>query len=120
MLWFLFFMLTFGFGLGMWEFVAIKDAMKRQGTAAASLARMAGTPLHIAYTGLPLALKWPLVRWWILAGQVGFVVVAFAGWWTTTGIFPGFIRAVELELLYAAGGCAIGYGIWQLAGGSGE
>jgi hypothetical protein len=56
MLWFLFFVLVFGFGLGMWEFIAVKDEMKRHGSAAADLAMAAGIPLHSAYSGLPRAM----------------------------------------------------------------
>jgi len=118
MLWFLFFVLAFGFGLGFWEFLAIQDEMKRQGSAALELAKTAGTPIHLAYSGLPLVLKRPLVRRWIFAGQMGFVIVAIAGWWTTSGLIAGALRALELELLYVAVGAAIGSGIWQLAGGS--
>lgn len=109
---------AFGFGLGMWEFIAIKDEMKRQGSAALHLIKAAGMPLHLAYSGLPRALRWPLVRGWIVAGQLGFIIVAVAGWWTTGGLVAGFLRAIELELLYIAVGGAIGWGIWQAAGGS--
>lgn len=118
MLWFFFFVLSFGFGLGMWEFIALKDEMKRHGTAAAQLAKITGTPLQGAYSGLPRALKWPVIRVWIFAGQIGFLIVAIAGWWVTDGIFAGFLRAIELELLYVVVGCAIGWGIWQASGGS--
>ena len=118
MLWLLYFVLAFGFGLGMWEFIGIKDEMKRHGAAAAELAKIAGTPLHNAYSGLPRALKWPVIRAWIFAGQLGFIIVAIAGWWTTSGMFAGLLRAIELEVLYVVVGCAIGWGIWRACGGS--
>lgn len=44
MLWFLYFVLAFGFGLGMWEFIAIKDAMRLRGTATLEVATAAGMP----------------------------------------------------------------------------
>lgn len=117
MLWFLYFVLAFGFGLGMWEFIALKDQVKRQGSAALELAKAAGTPIHMAYRGLPPALRWPLVRGWILAGRLGFIIVAVAGWWTTDELVAGFLRAIELEVLYIVVGCVIGWGVWQTAGG---
>jgi len=118
MLWLLFFVLAFGFGLGMWEFIAIRDEMKRHGSAAADLAMAAGTPLHNAYFGLPRAVRFPIVRGWIFAGQLGFPIIAVFGWWTTNGFLPGFLRAIELEVLYVVIGCAIGWGIWRATGGS--
>jgi hypothetical protein len=118
MFWFLFFVLAFGFGLGMWEYIAIKEETKRHGSAAVSLAKMAGIPLHNAYSGLPPALRWSAVRAWIFAGQTGFVIVAIAGWWAAGGFVAGFFRAIELEVLYVVSGCAIGWGIWKASGGS--
>jgi hypothetical protein len=78
----------------------------------------AGTPLHYAYFGLPRAVRFPMVRRWIFAGQLGFPIVAVFGWWTTNGFLSGFLRAVELEVLYVVIGCAIGWGIWRATGGS--
>jgi hypothetical protein len=118
MLWFLFFLLVFGFGLGMWEFIAIKDEMKRHGSAAANLAIATVIPLHSAYSGLPRAMRFPVVRGWIFAGQLGFAIVAVVGWWTTSRLLAGFLRAIELEVLYVVIGGAIGWGIWRATGGS--
>ncbi len=118
MLWFLFFVLAFGFGLGMWEFIAVRDAMERQGSGVLDLAKLAGIPTHMAYRGMPPALRWPVLRGWIFAGQLGFFIVGVAGWWTTSGFFAGLLRAIELEALYLIMGSAIGWGIWQAAGGS--
>jgi hypothetical protein len=117
MLWFLFLVLVLGFSLGMWEFIAIKDEMKRHGSAAADLAIAAGIPIHCAYSGLPRALRFPVVRGWIFAGQLGFAIVAFVGWWTTSGLLAGFLRAIELGVLYVVIGGAIGWGIWRATSG---
>ena len=78
----------------------------------------AGTPLQYAYFGLPRAVRFPMVRRWIFAGQLGFPIVAVFGWWITNGFLSGFLRAVELEVLYVVIGCAIGWGIWRATGGS--
>ena len=117
MLWFLYFVLVFGVGLGMWEFIAIRDRVRRQGSAALELAKAAGTPMYMAYSGLPRALRWPLVRGWILVGQLGFIIVAVGGWWTAGGLVGGSLHAIELEVLSIIVGCAIGWGISQAVGG---
>jgi hypothetical protein len=104
MFWILFFLLAFGFGLGMWEHVALKECVRQLG--------------YVSNSWLPRTFHTKVFQAWKWAGQLGFFAVAIAGWWFADGFLSGLLRSLGYEAIYVAIGSAVGLGIWNALGGS--